>query len=80
VSLSIALPRCEACRKEPASSFGWFADRKRWYAPYSGRWKFTGACTADSENYYVMIYNRGHGFLDSPAVRANWASTGEDLV
>ena len=72
VSQSIALPRCEACRKEPASSFSWFADRQRWCAPRSGRWKFTGACTADSETYYVMLHNRGHGFLDSSTARADW--------
>jgi hypothetical protein len=72
VSQSIALPRCEECRKEPAPSFSWFADRQRWCAPCSGRWKFTGTCTADSETYYVMLNIRGHGFLDSPASRANW--------
>jgi hypothetical protein len=72
MSPRVALPRCEACRKEPASSFSWFADRARWYAPQSGTWRFTGACTADSETYYVKLHNRGHGFLDSPAARENW--------
>jgi len=72
VSISIALPRCEACGKEAASSFSWFADRARWYARRSGTWRFTGACTANSEMYYVRLYNRGHGFLDSPAARGDW--------
>jgi hypothetical protein len=29
-------------------------------------------CTADSETYYVRLYNHGHGFLDSAAAREDW--------
>jgi hypothetical protein len=67
-----ALPRCEACGREPASSFSWFADRARWYEPRSGVWRFTGACTTETENYYAMVHHRGQGFLDSAKARADW--------
>ena len=65
-------PRCEVCRREPATSLSWFADRKRWYADRSGTWRFTGNCTADCEAYYVMLRHRGHGFLDSAESREHW--------
>ena len=67
-----ALSPCEQCRREPASSFSWFADRTRWYADCSGAWKFTGACTADTESYYLMLHGRGRGWLDSAAARQEW--------
>jgi hypothetical protein len=65
-------PRCEACGREPACSFSWFADRARWYEPRSGTWRFTCYCTADRETYYVLLHNRGHGFLDSAESREHW--------
>jgi len=65
---SIALPGYEICGREPATSFSWFADRTR----PSGTWKFAGTCTADSETYYLKLYNNGHGFLDSSAAREDW--------
>jgi hypothetical protein len=72
VSQSPQTPRCEACGREPASSFSWFADRDRWYAPRSGAWRFTGDCTSESEQYYVLLRNNGHGFLDSVEKHNNW--------
>lgn len=67
-------PVCEACGAEPATSFAWFADRARWYAPRSGTWRFTGSCTAESEHYYVLFRDRGHGFLDSAGARERWCA------
>jgi hypothetical protein len=67
---------------EPACSFSWFADCARWYAPQSGIWRFTGLCTVEGENYYVLFYDRGRGFLDSPAAREGLARApaGEGVV
>ncbi len=65
-------PLCEACGRESATSFSWFADRARWYAPRSGTWRFTGDCTADTEQYYVMLHDRGRGWLESRAEREDW--------
>lgn len=58
--------------EEPASSLSWFADPQRWYEPRSGMWKFTGRCTSPTENYYVMLHHRGHGFLDGVEARSRW--------
>jgi hypothetical protein len=66
-------PACEACGREPATSFSWFAERERWYAPASGTWRFTGACTSDIEQYYVRLHTPARGgFLDSHAEQADW--------
>ena len=70
--MSARMPQCEECRKKPAISFSWFVDRARWYAPRSGTWKFTCECIADREQYYVMLRNRGLGFLASQAEREDW--------
>ena len=56
-------PRCEACRREAAYSFSW--------CPEYG-WRFTGACTIESEHYYVLLRDHGRGFLDSDAAREDW--------
>jgi hypothetical protein len=53
-------------------SFSWFADRARWYWPKSGTWRFTGACTSETEQYYVKLHDGDHGWLDSPAARNAW--------
>jgi hypothetical protein len=66
------MPLCESCGREPAVSFSWFADRERWYAPRSGRWRFVGACTSEVELYYIAIHGRGRGFLDSATSRERW--------
>jgi len=64
---------CEACGREPAYSFSWFADPADWYGERSGTWRITGNCTADSEQYYVLFRRRGRdGFLDSAAAQAEW--------
>jgi len=65
-------PRCEVCPHEPAWSFSWFADRARWYAPRSGTWKFTGKCTSETEQYYVLFRDGGRGIFDSIAARNDW--------
>ena len=66
------LPLCEACGEEPSSTFSWFPDPERWYAPRSGRWRFVGACTSETELYYIAIRGRGRGFLDSADSRERW--------
>jgi hypothetical protein len=66
------VPRCEACGREPASSFSWFADPARWYAPRSGTWKFAGLCTANVEAYYVMFRMGRRGWFDSASASAEW--------
>jgi hypothetical protein len=60
------VPRCEACGREPASSFSW------WYAPRSGTWRFTGACTTATESYYILLRDGGRGYLDSTEASARW--------
>jgi hypothetical protein len=69
---SDSLPPCEVCGKAEAVSFSWFADRARWYEPRSGTWRFTCLCTSDGEQYYVMLRNRGQGFLDSSEAGERW--------
>lgn len=66
------IPPCEACGQEPTTSFSWFLDPARRYAPRSGTWKFTGDCTAHTEAYYVMLHHRGTGFLDSVDEQRDW--------
>jgi hypothetical protein len=65
------LPPCEACRREPATSLSWFPDRRRWYAPQSGTWQFTCACTSAVEGYYLLLTGP-RGFLASSEVRERW--------
>ena len=53
--MSVAGPGSEICRREPAVSLSWFADRRNWYGDRSGSWKLAGACTAAVESYYVLL-------------------------
>lgn len=52
-------PMCEVCRLEEATSFSYFKN---------GGWKFTGACTVDTERYYIELYR----FFNSPSSTTDW--------
>ena len=54
-------PMCEACEKEPATSFSRFDS-------HPDKWRFTCQCTSESENYYVEIQK----FFSSPASTVDW--------
>jgi hypothetical protein len=46
---------CEVCRREPATSLSWFADKRNWYGDGSGTWRLAGACSSTAESYYVLL-------------------------
>lgn len=69
--MTLAAPRCEACRREPATTLSWFPDPKRWAAPRSGTWKIVGACTAEVELYWIALHG-ARGWYASERVREEW--------
>jgi hypothetical protein len=53
-------PVCERCNAEPATSFSYFKE--------SAKWMFTGACTTDTEHYYIEFER----FFASPSSTVDW--------
>jgi hypothetical protein len=60
-------PFCEVCGDEPATSFS-YVNITKTGAPGKGRWVFAGACTTESERYY-MEFKR---IFKSPASTVDW--------
>lgn len=57
------IPKCEACGQNEAISFSYFAEGMN-----DGTWRYTCACTTDSETYFVMIKD----FFATPAATVDW--------
>lgn len=55
-------PKCEACGSEDATSFSYVGE------PGKGRWIFSGACTSETEVYYIEVAN----FFGHPAASVDW--------
>lgn len=52
--------KCEICKKEPATSLSLFAfddmpDKPHYEEHKLDPWKWAGACSADSEFYFIML-------------------------